>query len=381
MVSAHVVLLSNDVVPGQAVPVAAPGLRVWGLQEGLKAHGVRVDTFVVEHVVDGRWSRHVPAPVQRGVRLLRARKVGRFLDTHRPDALVVTNSNYLDEIDTGGVSRVVYDFFAPKMLELAYQGEDGAYPLQRLQQLRRRKIRSLERADAVIVNGRKKLPYVYGWLLQTDRDVRGIPVATVNMCLPPMIEEPAPGTVRVAVSGYLQPWSKPGPWADALVPLLDEGACALDLMVASHWGGDEETPLHPGFRALIEHPTVEARSALPFSEFRAILARAHVSVDLFTWNLEREHAMVTRSVVALATGVPVVHPPFTEVAPLIREYDAGWLVDPDDPEAIAELLRGIVEEPELIRSRRKGARRLASEVLDPEVAVRPLLDIIDVETG
>ena len=32
--------MSNDVVPGMGVPVAAPGLRVFGLEQGLRAAGV-----------------------------------------------------------------------------------------------------------------------------------------------------------------------------------------------------------------------------------------------------------------------------------------------------------------------------------------------------
>jgi len=36
----RVFVLSNDVVPSLGMPVAAPGLRAFGLAEGLRANGV-----------------------------------------------------------------------------------------------------------------------------------------------------------------------------------------------------------------------------------------------------------------------------------------------------------------------------------------------------
>lgn len=382
MVSPHVVLVSNDVVPGQGLPVAAPGLRVRGLAEGLASHGVDVEIAVVEHVVARRWRSRVPPPTPPGARMLRVRQLPRFLRSRRPDAVVMTNSNYMEVVDPDVTDLLVYDFFAPKALERVYQGEDGRYPVEEIAALREQKIAALRSSDAVIVNGAKKVPYVYGWLMQTDRDVRTIPVEVVNMCLPPVARDPDGDRVRFVVSGYLQPWSRPGPWAGGVVPLLDDGKVDLDLLVASHWGGDDtETPMHPGFQDLVAHDGVRTHGALPFSEFRELLAAAHVSIDLFSWNLEREHAMVTRAVVALTCGVPVVHPPFTEVAGFIDDYEAGWLIDPEDTDAVEGLLKRLADAPAELAARREGARRLAREVFAPPVAVRSLAELVGARAG
>jgi glycosyltransferase involved in cell wall biosynthesis len=82
--------------------------------------------------------------------------------------------------------------------------------------------------------------------------------------------------------------------------------------------------------------------------------------------------VVTRSVVALACGVPVVHPPFTEVSPLIAAYDAGWLVDPEDLEAVEAVLAEIIGHPEVVAAKAANARRLWMEALDPRVTTAPL---------
>jgi hypothetical protein len=51
-VSDRVFIVSNDIVPSLGMPVAAPGLRAFGLAEGLRANGANVKTLVVKGFVD-----------------------------------------------------------------------------------------------------------------------------------------------------------------------------------------------------------------------------------------------------------------------------------------------------------------------------------------
>jgi glycosyltransferase involved in cell wall biosynthesis len=122
---------------------------------------------------------------------------------------------------------------------------------------------------------------------------------------------------------------------------------------------------------------VTTHGPMNFSEFQTFLSKVDVSIDLFQHNLEREYAMVTRSVISLACGVPVIHPPFTEVSPMIAEYDAGWLVDPPDTGALDKIMTRILDNPAVVGRKKENARALASELLDPAVAVEPLLRIIE----
>ena len=79
----------------------------------------------------------------------------------------------------------------------------------------------------------------------------------------------------------------------------------------------------------------------------------------------------------LCSGKPVVHPPFTEVAPLIEKCDAGWLVDPADEEAVAGVLAEIVGDRAAVAAKAAGARKLWARHLDPAVAVEGLVRVID----
>ena len=382
-----VFILSNDTVPKSGMSVAAPGLRAFGLAEGLRANGFDVKTIITRGFVDRQWlrfGRPVPPPTPPGAEIVGAGSLVRYLKSNAPATVIMINSNQVEHLKPVDGIRYVLDFFAPKMLETLYQrGEE--YPAEELAALRRRKIRAIELADAFIINGEKKVPYFLAWMLQGERDVRRLPVEVVNMCLPLSWPEevrvgPQDGSpVKFAVAGYLQSWSTLGNWVEVVEEMLDHPQMNLDLLTPWHWGGGKER-VHASksdLERLAGHPSVTAHGTMGFSGFQKFLSDVDVSIDLFRHNLEREYAMVTRSVNALACGVPVIHPPFTEVSPWLSAYDAGWLVDPEDPPALEKVLRGILEDPDLLRQKKQNARRLAADIIDPGVAVEPLVRIIE----
>ena len=375
-------VISNDVVPGLGMPVAAPGLRAFGLAEGLRANGVETRTLVARGFVERQWTRFgrsVPHPTAPDTEVVGANALARYLKAHAPAVAVMINSNQVEHLRPMEGVQYVLDFFAPKMLEELYHHGEG-YPGEELRRLRERKIRAIGLADAFICNGRKKLPYFLAWMLQADRDVRRLPLEVVNMCVPLALAgevEEADG-VRLAVAGYLQSWSTLGGWVGALEERLDRPGVSLDLLVPWHWGGGagRSHASRADLDRISRHPSVTTHGTMNFSEFLRFLSEVDVTIDLFEHNLEREYAMVTRSVVSLACGVPVVHPPFTEVSAMISEYDAGWLVDPLDDGAVGAALDEVMGDPEAVRRKRENARALASEVLDPAEAVKPLVEIL-----
>lgn len=384
MVDEKVFILSNDVVPSLGMPVAAPGLRAFGLAEGLRANGVKVKTLVTRGFTDRQWlrfGRSVPHPTAPHAEVVSARRLARYLETNAPAVAVLINSNQVDHLRPIRGVRYVLDFFAPKMLETLYQHGEG-YPRDELAALRRRKIQAIELADAFIVNGKKKLPYFLAWMLQADRDIRSLPVEVVNMCAPVSFSGeagPVGSGVRFAVAGYLQSWSTLGSWVKVVERQLERPGMRLDLLLPWHWGGAAERSheSRADLDRLERNGSVTTHGPMTYSEFQAFLSKIDVSIDLFQHNLEREYAMVTRSVISLACGVPVIHPPFTEVSPMIAEYDAGWLIDPPDTKALEDVIGGILDDPDLVRRKKENARALASEVLDPAVAVKPLLRIME----
>ena len=377
----QVFVISNDIVPGLGMPVAAPGLRAFGLAEGLRANGVRMKMLVTRGFVERQWmrlGRSVLYPTAHDTEIVGASSLARYLKAHAPAVAILINSNQVDHLRPIEGVRYVLDFFAPKMLEELYHHGEG-YPGEDLKRLRERKLRAIKLADAFICNGRKKVPYFLAWMLQADRDVRSVPLDVVSMCVP-LSWSGEPGGdegVRLAVAGYLHLWSTLGNWVEVLERRLDRPGVRLDLLVPWHWGAGRSHASRDDLDRISRHPSVTTHGTMNFSGFQRFLSTVDVTIDLFQHNLEREYAMVTRSVVSLACGVPVIHPPFTEVSPMIAEYDAGWLVDPLDSRTLAVVLDEIIEDPGAVRRKTKNARTLASAILDPAEAVKPLVKILE----
>jgi len=230
----------------------------------------------------------------------------------------------------------------------------------------------------VIVNGEKKVAYVDEWIARAGR-AGDLPTAQVPMALDVTPAHPAEdGPLHAVVSGYLQPWSRPGAWTTAVRPFLDDGSLVLHLLVGTHWGSRRTGDVFPAeFTTLAEHPNVVRHGLLEYADFRRMLAGCHLSIDVFEANPERELAMVTRSMVALAAGVPVLHVPFTETGALVERYDAGWLVDDGDLDGITAALQEAVKDRQALADRRAGAERMGAEVMDPVVATRPLHELLE----
>lgn len=373
----RVAVLANDVVPGMGVPVAAPGLRAWGIAEGLRAHGVDTTLVVDERVVSGL-ARDVPLARAPGSLVVHPRDVPTLARTRHLDAVVVTNSNpvpFLDGLDCA----MVYDFFAPKVLELDEETRalDEAAAGRRREKLVARKLDGLRRSAGVIVNGAKKDQYVEAWLERAG--VPDLPRRVVNMALPLLDELPErePGPVRAVVSGYVQPWSAPGAWVESITEHLERGDVELHLLIGRHWGDrNPGADLGGTYQRLAEHPGVVRHGSMTFGDFRRLLVSCDLSIDVFARNPERELAMVTRSIVALSCGLPVLHVPFTEVGPMIEAYGAGWVVDPDDPVAARDVIDGVVAEPGALDACRRGAQALAADLVDPARATAPLVELL-----
>ncbi len=376
MDSMEVVLLANDVVPGAGLPVAGPGLRQFGLAHGLRTHGIDATILVPRHVAERHWGDQ-PPPTIPGTVIISASSIRDYLEEHAPSVVVLTNSNQIDNVEGADGCRIVFDMFAPKVLELVcHQDDDLA--TDDLAALTERKIRALTAADAVLLNGSKKRAYAIGWLLQTGRDIRHVPLIDAPMCLP-LDDHPVrafDGPLRVGIAGYLQEWSVPRGWLDVLNEALDHATVEMHVLLPSHWGGGTTTSPSPQLTALLQHPKTVRHEPKTFSEFREFLASLDLVVDLFERTLEREYAMITRTVVALTSGRPVIHPTFTEVSPYIAEADAGWLTDVEDETRLGEVLADAFSTRADVATRTENALELARRVFAPAAAVPRFVELL-----
>lgn len=373
--SIDVLVVANDVIPGMSLPTAAPGLRAAGIAWGLRDHGLDVRVALNADPLDRAYDGATPPPTVPGTVHLRPQQLASYIRAHRPKAVVITNSNHFDHLHLPQDTTLVFDFFAPKVLELETESRPDLD--KAVAQLTDRKLRALARADIVLTNGRKKEGYVHSWLARSRPDAAEVPVVDVPTPLPALEPlPPADGPLQAIVAGYFQPWSRPAQWTFALEPMLREGRLQLHILLADHWGQTalEEGVSH-GFEELLELPNVIRHQPAEYGDFQMLLRRCDISIDVFERNPERELAMVTRTLVALACGVPAIHVPFTETGALIAEHGGGWVVDETSPTSVLEVLEEAAATDRGARQRAE-AHAFARAHLEPANAVRPLLDLL-----
>lgn len=365
----RVLVVSSDILPYPGMPTVGSGLRAWGIGQGLMSRGHEVlfsmpraaltgrEVIAPPEVVELAWEHHTLAAIVRAA---------------EPDVVVVCNWPIMDLLPTELVGvPVVLDQHGPHYLEREYQrfgdSDDNA----------RRKINALRKADFFTCAGEKQLAYFQSWLERagwTEKERRE-QAAAIPVSLSPELPEHHPGDkVTFVYGGVFLPWQDPATGLSTLVAELDR----RDKGKLYFFGGKHPVyPVDSGiFDALLaqlrKSPHVVASGMVSHDELIAKYARAHVAMDLMKRNPERELAFTTRTVEYLWCGLPVIYNDYAELGDYIREYDAGWIVNSEDREAIVAVLDEIFEHPARVVERSHNAQRLVRERLTWDKTITPL---------
>lgn len=376
----RVLVISNDLVDGFGVPVAAPGLRAMGLAEGLTAHGHDVSLAVPEDVLGLLFGSDIPEP-PNGVHVVAPPKLMAHISEVEAEVVVFINSNLSPHLQRADGVHFVYDLFAPKVLE-GLASKNGGRPFA---DIAAEKERALALADEVWVNGERKMGYALGWLLRDGVDhhrthefakpsLRDAQVAEM-LCLVEMPVPLPPGIraddavgsqasgVRLGIAGYAQLWSSLSEVAPGHEILVQSGH-ELHALLPQHWAGSPGQ----GPKSALPSQTIMHEGPLAFDEFGRWVQSMDAMVDLFEPSAERTFAMITRSAVALRLGVPLIHAVDSEISDLISAYNAGWVLDPGDIDGWNRVAQEVAD-PALLLQKREGAKRVSVERLSPEASL------------
>lgn len=369
-------------IPGTLFPSAAPGLRAWGLKAGLAANGLQSTIILPKEMVERqleRWNGPQSTPPQLGdAVVVRSDRIMEHLVQHAPATVIATNWAGTAHLRPHPLLRIGLDFFSPTVLEHRYREAN-------IDSVIRNKRAAIELADFFFVNGSRRVGYSHGWLAACGLDLRDIDVPAVNMSLPfdfrAENEGSAGNVIRINVTGYNQPWAPLAPVLEQLEALAVRAPIVVDVIAATdYWNqtmpGDA---LAETLQRLSINPKFQILPPVDYRRLGQSIRAADLVIDLFEHNIERAYSMSTRAIVALAHGVPVIHPGFTELGSLIKEYDAGW-TDEAGTSGYAGLLEKSVKElqadPEMRARKKRAARALARAHFNPLTETRKLLQLL-----
>lgn len=357
-----ILMVSGDLLPFCDGPVGGAGLRTWGLGEGLRHYGHEVIYALPEKarplVKEGKFPHYA---------FYNPANFNPCLKAIVPDVIIfqswtqVLLAHHFD-------GPVVLDFHGPTMLEVQYQGGDRL--------LRQRiKLEAIRRADFFTCAGEYQRHYFWAWLMMAGIKVQMDTLATIPVCLSPRLPQVEKERELVFVyGGTFLPWQNPEKALAVLVEVLSEKGRGLFRFYGgdSVLGKDSGGKFSPLLEKLKKSPRVEIRGHLSRGELIGEYLKAGLAIDLMERNPERELAFTTRTVEYLWCGLPVIYNNYAELAPLLRDYRAGWVLDPEDEAGLKKLLEGILENDYNLKDYSLKARELVRDRFTWDKAVVPL---------
>ena len=290
------------------------------------------------------------------------------ITSRQPDAILVTYWELLELLPFELQQPVILDFVAPRPLEELYESPDRVgTELKRLQS-------NLSKCDLLLTGNNAQRNLLWFTLLQAGFDLRGSePVLVVPLAAEPAgrpESDPLTGGWTLVSGGVHWPWRKPEAYWQAIQGMKDDPESEAPRLIL--FGGHYRWKNDPGQTTT----AYQTRGLSPYSHFsRFLLESAHIGLEVAQSNIERKYSQSFRSLEFLRHGLPLICNDYLPIAELVKQYKAGWTVN--GPEEVVELLREIMKNPDEWARRSENALRLVEEVLNPDIAARPLLDWLE----
>lgn len=362
----RVLVVSSDILPLPGLPTTGAGLRAWGLGKALEGKGHKVYFSMPAQAVAGR-EGIVSAEMRELAWELES--LNQIIHKVSPDLIVVCNWPVAANIGDVNIP-VALDQHGPHLLERIYQ------KYARFEINASAKILGFEKADFFTCAGDWQRLYFLPWLMQAGFDIEEENIASIPVSLSPQLPERSFGPeVTFVYGGVFLPWQNPSLGLLTLVQKLEErGRGVLKFFGGKHpFSAEVGTGIFEELRARLKRSErVIIEPMIPHDELLREYSTAHVAIDLMKRNSERELAFTTRTVEYLWCGLPVIYNDYSELSSYIREYQAGWIVDPEDKEQIAKVVDEILSSPELVSEYGQNAQRLVQERFTWDRTIEPL---------
>lgn len=363
----RVLVISSDILPLPGWPTTGAGLRAWGLGQGLASR---------DHAV----LYSMPAPALEGRSADAATRnlawtggtLYEVIVRSQADIVVACNWPVAANIHKCPVPLVL-DQHGPHLLERQYQAafrgfEDNA----------RAKRLALRHADYFSCAGELQRLYFLSWLMEAGFSLDDGRVCSIPISLSPALpEHEFSDEITFVYGGVFLPWQDPRQGLLEVMAQLQRRQCGrLQFFGGKHPVYPIDTGVFEELRVQLEsHPRVQVQPMVAHANLIEAYRHAHVAIDLMTRNPERELAFTTRTVEYLWCGLPVIYNNYAELSPLIREYQAGWTIDPTDHAALQQAVAEVFEQPERVREYSRNAQRLVRERLTWDRTIDPLDEI------
>ena len=351
-----VLVATTELLPTLPYPTVGGSQRTFSLGEPLRRRGHDVVYSVPLEQLQGR------ADVPQELLDFAHSEVNiqEIVERVSPDVLLFT-APYL--------ARFVQDIQIPVVMDLAANvGLETAFaPTENLSDVLMGRLDQYRKGDFFILGNPRQLYWYSAFLMLSGIHVENNCFAVIPICCSPE-QRPIPdrAELRFLCAGMFYPWQDPfESLEDVLTTLETRNAGELHIYTGRQhpgWKSISSQLIDPLTR-LKESDRLSIKDVLPFSQAIDEWASYSCAVDVMKPNLERYLANPMRTTTYLWLGIPVIISDFYWISDLIREYDAGWLVNHNDKGAVKRIVNSIIDDPSILALRAINARKLAADEL------------------
>ncbi len=364
-----VMILTHGLYPIPGYTVSGNGIRAWGLAMGLVHNGFDVVYSTPNDTVHP----HNPRPEVILASYSDKAELHQIIKEQKPQVLIIGYWAYMHLMPPDIEIPLVMDLLAPWLLEAEFQ-EGYDMEVESIDY-----IKCLTQADYFLCCTQRQKAFHTAWLFMSGLGSKGNPLDVVPISANPDLPvRPSFNSDKKPVflyGGVLWPWRTPEGWISKLLDILVADNCGKLQLITGKY------PLHEasssGSLHLPEGPeyarVLKQSDLLPYDEMEQYYLEADIGIELSERNSEREFSFSFRVIEYLRCGLPVICNDFLEVAQLIKEYDAGWVLDSDDDKAFDTIVRRIVSGKEDLAAKRANAQRLIKEKFNYYDTVDPLV--------
>lgn len=366
--NSKVMILTHGLYPIPGYTVSGNGIRAWGLAMGLVHNGFEVVYSTPKDTVHP----HTPRPEVVLAPYSDKAELHALIKTHTPGVLIVGYWAYMHLIPWDMDIPVVMDLLAPWLLEAEFQDECGMdikisdY------------VNCLSKADYFLCCTNRQKAFHTSWLIMSGFGCRDNIIDVIPISADPELPVRPPclpdKKIVFLYGGVLWPWRSPQEWISVLLNILAENGKGRLSLITGNYPLDESSssgtlhlPRGDRYDAVLEQSDL-----LAYDEMERFFLQADVGIELSGKNAERELSFSFRIIEYLRCGLPVICNDFLEIADLIKEYDAGWVLDSGDENALENVVNRILSGEENLKEKSGNASRLIRKKFNCLENIEPL---------
>jgi len=358
-----ILIITTEFISFEGSPTGGRGVRIETLAQGLTEHGHSV---VFSFLVDN-YHKLKNKPPQNLIEYLHNYYYDDIIEKVKPDIIIFSPWTLLLGLKNEDIINKYFigaDLNGSLLLENTFSKEIDDLPFTS------KKIAALNKADFFLCSNDRQKYYVMSWLFLSGQSLEKdmIIICPPSCNLADNSKRTYPQIPEYIFGGVLWHWQDYGENLKIIAEYLDSQGGILKIFCDSFIYSNENKKLE----YLDKYKSVRQYGLIAYDELMKHYQTASVAVELYILNTERLLATTTRTAAYFANALPVIYTEQMYFAAIIKDYDAGWVIDSKNKNALLRVLEEINANPQICAIKGKNAQNIILEKLNNKIATQSL---------